>query len=59
VTDRKEGGELMYVRCAYCREWLDVKPGRINEVTHTVCPKCMKKVMGRRLRRPGRGSRPR
>jgi len=42
-----EAGELMYVRCARCGQWLDVKPGRINAVSHGLCPECFALEMGR------------
>ena len=32
--------ELMYVICAKCKMWLDVKPGRMNTISHGLCPKC-------------------
>jgi hypothetical protein len=32
--------ELMYVVCATCKAWYDVKPGRINQISHGLCPKC-------------------
>ena len=39
-TARKDIGELMYVRCAGCGEWLDVKPGNMNMISHGFCQKC-------------------
>jgi hypothetical protein len=47
-ANRRNSAELMYVQCASCREWLDVKPGRMNEITHTICPKCMKSMLATR-----------
>ncbi len=38
-------GELMYVKCAYCGKWLDVKPGHLNEVSHSLCKDCLEKQM--------------
>lgn len=45
TESKKDTGELMYVQCSYCREWLDVKPGQMNEITHSICPVCMKKII--------------
>ena len=33
---------LMYVRCSNCGSWMDVKPGTVNGVTHSICPACFK-----------------
>lgn len=33
----------MYVRCAYCKEWMDAKRGPIS-VSHGICPKCYEKL---------------
>lgn len=33
--------ELMYVRCASCGKWMDVKPGAMNQVTHGICTACL------------------
>lgn len=32
--------ELMYVVCCACREFLDVKPGPMGQITHGYCPDC-------------------
>jgi hypothetical protein len=40
-----ESAELMYVRCAACGQWLDVKPGHMNMVSHGLCESCFKKEM--------------
>ena len=45
MTEHDESGELMYIRCAYCREWIGVKPGNMGDVSHTVCDKCMAKLV--------------
>jgi len=37
-------GELMYVRCAWCGRWTDVKPGPVNGVTHGMCAACARKL---------------
>lgn len=38
-------GELMYVKCAYCGKWMDVKPGNISWVSHSLCEDCLAKEM--------------
>lgn len=38
-------GELMYVKCAYCGKWMDVKPGHMNWVSHGLCDDCLKKEL--------------
>ena len=43
----EESGELMYVRCSLCGEWMDVKPGRLNWISHGLCPPCHIKEMAR------------
>jgi hypothetical protein len=43
----EDNGELMYVRCALCGEWMDVKPGKLNWVSHGLCPSCHAKEMTR------------
>ena len=47
----------MYVRCAVCGEWLDVKPGGINRISHGLCSKCFESEM-ERVRRRAKGSAP-
>jgi len=37
--------ELMYVKCASCGKWLDVKPGRMNSISHGLCPECYRSEM--------------
>ncbi len=37
--------ELMYVRCAGCGDWMDVKPGQMNLISHSYCPKCFAEEM--------------
>lgn len=46
-TSDEESGELMYVRCSLCGEWMDVKPGRLNWISHGLCPPCHIKEMAR------------
>ena len=36
-----DSGELMYVRCAQCGQWMDVKPGAMNKVSHSLCASCL------------------
>lgn len=49
MTDEKkpteESAELMYVKCAYCGKWMDVKPGQMNWVSHGLCEDCLAKEM--------------
>ena len=35
----------MYVKCAYCGKWMDVKPGRLNWVSHGLCEDCLAKEL--------------
>ncbi len=37
--------ELMYVKCANCGDWLDVKPGKMNAVSHGMCDTCYEKAL--------------
>ena len=37
---KPENGELMYVKCAYCGAWMDVKPGHLNIISHGLCESC-------------------
>jgi hypothetical protein len=43
----EDSGELMYVRCSLCGEWMDVKPGRLNWVSHGLCAICHDQEMAR------------
>ena len=38
-------GELMYVKCADCGKWMDVKPGQMNQISYTLCKECLEKQM--------------
>lgn len=38
--DTEAHGQLMYIKCAQCGAWMDVKPGNLNEVSHGFCPAC-------------------
>jgi hypothetical protein len=42
-----DSGALMYVRCSLCGEWMDVKPGHLNWISHGLCPVCHDKEMAR------------
>lgn len=42
-NEPESAGELMYVKCAYCGKWMDVKPGQINWVSHGLCEECLQK----------------
>ena len=35
----------MYVKCAGCGKWMDVKPGHLNLVSHSLCNDCLEKEM--------------
>lgn len=41
------GGQLMYVKCSDCGSWMDVKPGGMNQVSHSLCSDCFQKQMKR------------
>ena len=38
---------LMYVRCASCGKWMDVKPGAATGVSHSLCEECFAREMKR------------
>ncbi len=38
--DAESGAELMAVKCSICGDWMDVKPGHINYISHGICPRC-------------------
>lgn len=40
-----ESGALMYVKCAYCGKWMDVKPGHLHWVSHGLCEDCLQKEL--------------
>lgn len=40
-----ENAELMYIKCAACGAWLDVKPGEMNRVSHSLCSECYVKAL--------------
>ncbi|MFH0953147.1 MAG: hypothetical protein V1873_02330 [Verrucomicrobiota bacterium] len=45
AKETAESGELMYVKCAYCGKWMDVKPGHLHWVSHGLCEDCLKKEL--------------
>jgi len=47
-----ESAELMYVKCSGCGKWMDVKPGHINSISHSLCPECYAREM-RKLEQGG------
>ena len=36
--------ELMYIICAHCRTWVDIKPGPLNLISHGICKSCYDEV---------------
>lgn len=42
-NNKIENFGLMYIRCAWCCKWMDVKSGLLWEITHSICPECLKK----------------
>ncbi len=46
-TNSKNSAELMYIKCASCGKWMDVKPGEMNKVSHGICPACFKREMAK------------
>jgi hypothetical protein len=51
MPDSHDNAELMYVKCSYCGQWLDVKPGKMNQISHAICPDCFKKEMRKKPRK--------
>lgn len=51
---RNTTAELMYVKCAACGAWMDVKPGHINSISHSLCPGCYEAEL-RKLEASGNG----
>jgi ssDNA-binding Zn-finger/Zn-ribbon topoisomerase 1 len=45
TKQHEESAELMYVKCAYCGKWMDVKPGNMTWVSHSLCEECLAKEM--------------
>jgi len=48
----EESAELMYIKCAVCGAWMDVKPGHINHISHSFCPTCYEAEMRKLNREP-------
>ena len=44
-TTSSGSAELMYVRCSSCGHWMDVKPGHVSGVTHSICPECLEQAL--------------
>jgi hypothetical protein len=40
ATSEPESAELMYVKCSVCGKWMDVKPGHLNYISHSLCKTC-------------------
>lgn len=38
-------GAMMYIACSRCHKIMDVKPGNLNSITHSLCPECFKASM--------------
>lgn len=51
-SDSDASAELMVVRCANCGKWMDVKPGRINYISHGLCEDCYETEMRKLARNP-------
>ena len=45
TTNHEESAELMYVKCAYCGKWMDVKPDNMTWVSHSFCEEYLAKEM--------------
>jgi hypothetical protein len=45
--EHEDSGALMYVKCAYCGKWMDVKPGQLHWVSHGLCDRCLAREMGK------------
>ena len=43
--DAADSASLMYVVCAKCRKFLEVRPGPIEAMTHTYCEDCYHEMM--------------
>lgn len=39
-SEPRDNAELMYIKCAYCGAWMDVKPGHLNTISHGLCETC-------------------
>lgn len=38
-------GAMMYVACSRCKAILDVRPGNLGSITHSLCSDCLKATM--------------
>jgi len=38
-------GAMMYIACSRCKAILDVKPGNLGSITHSLCDACLKATM--------------
>jgi len=42
--EKEEKIPCMYVRCAWCGKWLDVKEHHEGAISHGICDECLKNV---------------
>ena len=35
-------GAMMYIACSRCKRILDIKPGNLGSITHSLCEDCLK-----------------
>ena len=38
-------GSFMYIACSRCKKILDIKPGNLGSITHSLCDECLKATM--------------
>jgi hypothetical protein len=38
-------GAMMYIACSRCKKILDIKPGNLGSITHSLCDDCLKKTL--------------
>ncbi len=38
-------GAMMYIACSRCKKILDIKPGNLGSITHSLCDECLKVTM--------------
>ena len=58
TSDSTHTPELMYIRCATCGVWIDVKPGNLSGVTHGMCDGCFRLAMNKLDREDAQGGAP-
>ncbi len=58
ASEPEESGELMYVRCSVCGEWLGVKPGGLHLISHGLCPACQERELKRLMEELARRRKP-